>query len=160
MSDLTESDIQDALYRHFSGKRHPMTIPNCGADCVVGEADLISITRAHLVHDVEIKTSLADYRREFETKEDKHEILDAGGVKDYPYGGTYYYSNYFWFAAPDGLLDDEDLPDYAGLLTVSDRRVVTVAVDAPRLHTEKLSDTDRRYIERGLTLRYWQERTG
>jgi hypothetical protein len=154
-----ETDIQNALYRFFADKRHPMTIPNCGADCVVGEADLISITRAHLVHEVEIKTSRSDFLREFETKEEKHEILHAGGVKDYPYGGTYYYSNYFWFAAPEGLLSLDDLPDYAGLLSVTEPRTVSVDRDAPRLHIEKLSDTDRRYIERGLTLRYWQERT-
>jgi hypothetical protein len=42
---------------------------------------------------------------------------------------------------------------------VTEPRTVSVDRDAPRLHTEKLSDTDRRYIERGLTLRYWQERT-
>jgi len=160
MSALTETDIQNALYPFFADKRHPMTIPNCGADCVVGEADLISITRAHLVHEVEIKTSVSDFRREFETKEDKHEILQAGGVKDYPYGGTYYYSNYFWFAAPDGLLSVDDVPDYAGLITVASERSLSVKRSAPRLHTEKLSDTDRRYIERGLTVRYWQERAG
>jgi len=31
-------------------------------------------------------------------------------------------------------------------------------VEAPRIHPKKLRDRDRRYIERGLTLRYWEER--
>jgi hypothetical protein len=36
----------------------------------------------------------------------------------------------------------------------------TEAKSAPRIHSDNLTDKDRRYIERGLTYRYWEQRNG
>ena len=147
---MTESDIQNVLYDWCSEKRHPVTIDNCGA-CTIGKADLLSVTKARLVHEFEIKCSVADYHREFETKDTKHKRLDRADNR------LMSLPNYFWFAVPEGLLDGEGLPDYAGLMAVSPDGCV-VERDAPRIHEDNLSDKDRRYIERGLTYRYWDRR--
>ena len=51
-----------------------------------------------------------------------------------------------------------EIPDYAGLLYVTDAGRVEEIVAAPRIHGKKPRERDRAYIERGLTLRYWNER--
>jgi hypothetical protein len=144
---MTEHTIQTALYRWCVDKRHPVTIDNCGA-CTIGKADLLSVTKARFVHEFEIKCQASDFRREFETKDTKHRRLARGDNR------LMSLPNYFWFATPEGLLDAGAIPDYAGLITVA-RGCCTVQIEAPRIHSDNLTDRDRRYIERGLTHRYW-----
>lgn len=174
----SEGNLQDALYRYFSKKNHPLTVPNCGADCVMGEADLISVTRAKYVHEVEIKRSRTDFNRDFRQKEGKHQALKQG----YQRRKEWYsqpdellvYANYFWFACPEGVLDESDMPEYAGLMVVKDNaRVVNtiyheeyvlppsvrVRKSAPRLNTDKIGDDAYDYLARGLNARYWDKRT-
>jgi hypothetical protein len=148
---MTETAIQDQLYQWCTGKNHPVTIDNCGA-CTIGKADLLSVTKAHLVHEFEIKCTRTDFRREFDNKDTKHKRLDRADNR------LMSLPNYFWFATPDGLLTPDDLPDYAGLMIVTSKGC-DVVQKAPRIHGDHLSDRDRRYIERGLTYRYWEDRT-
>ncbi len=148
---MTETAIQDRLYLWCTGKNHPVTIDNCGA-CTIGKADLLSVTKAHLVHEFEIKCTHTDFRREFENKDTKHKRLGRADNR------LMSLPNYFWFATPDELLAPDDLPDYAGLMAVTPDGC-DVLKKAPRIHGDHLSDKDRRYIERGLTYRYWDDRT-
>jgi len=140
---MTESAIQEGLYQWCTTKNHPVTIDNCGA-CTIGKADL--------VHEFEIKCTRPDFRREFEDKDTKHKRLDRADNR------LMSLPNYFWFATPEDLLQPDDLPDYAGLMSVTPDGC-DVVQKAPRIHGDHLSDTDRRYIERGLTYRYWDHRT-
>jgi len=174
----TEAELQDALYSYFGGKNHPVTVPNCGAGCVMGEADLISVTQAHYVHEVEIKRSREDFRRDFCEKQEKHEALAQGYRRERDWWNqpneVIVYANYFWFAAPPGVLDEFDIPEYAGYFIINDdARVIeyrhrdprlkppTVDVEkkAPRLNTDKIDDEDLDYIARGVNARYWDTRT-
>lgn len=148
---MNEVDIQNELYAWCTDKRHPVTIDNCGA-CTIGKADLLSITKARLVHEFEVKCTVADFQRDFDDKDTKHDRLDRADNR------LMSLPNYFWFATPENLLDLDDIPDYAGLMTVTDTGC-TERKSAPRIHTDNLSDKDRRYIERGLTYRYWDQRT-
>lgn len=148
---MTEHSIQTALYQWCRSKRHPVTIDNCGA-CTIGKADLLSVTKARFVHEFEVKCTASDFRREFETKDTKHRRLRTADNR------LMALPNYFWFATPDGLLAPGDIPDYAGLITVARGRC-TVQIEAPRIHSSNLTDRDRRYIERGLTHRYWGTRS-
>jgi hypothetical protein len=111
------------------------------------------VTKARLVHEFEIKCTVADFHRDFEDKDTKHKRLGRADNR------LMSLPNYFWFATPPDLLDREDLPDYAGLMVV-DEAGCSEAKPAPRIHSDNLSDKDRRYIERGLTHRYWGRRTG
>ena len=58
---------------------------------------------------------------------------------------------------PPDLPEEETIPDYAGLMIVTDDGC-TEEEPAPRIHSDNLSDKDRRYIERGLAYRYWNQR--
>ena len=145
---MKEQDIQNLLYSEFcEEKNHIMTVPNCKAVAPRGESDLLSVTKALFVHEFEIKRTSTDFLREFESKSRKHEVLDNAKMDGIP--------NYFWFAAPESVV--EDLPEYAGHITVG-KRGIDVVRDAPRLHNDKMSDRARRYLERGLQARLWQKR--
>lgn len=148
---MTETELQNELYEWCADKRHPVTIDNCGA-CTIGKADLLSVTKARLVHEFEIKCSVADFHRDFEEKDTKHKRLGRGDNR------LMSLPNYFWFATPPGLIERDDIPEYAGLIVV-EAGSCTVEKDAPRIHSDNLSDKDRRYIERGLTYRYWTHRS-
>jgi len=147
---MTETAIQNQLYQWCTAKNHPVTIDNCGA-CTIGKADLLSVTKARLVHEFEIKCSVADFQREFEDKDTKHDRLDRADNR------LMALPNYFWFVTPPGLLEREAIPAYAGLM-IADEDGCTEEKNAPRIHSDNLSDKDRRYIERGLTYRYWSDR--
>jgi len=147
---MTETALQNQLYQWCTAKNHPVTIDNCGA-CTVGKADLLSVTKARLVHEFEVKCSVTDFKREFENKDTKHDRLDRADNR------LMSLPNYFWFATPPTLLELDDIPGYAGFMLVDDDGC-SVEKDAPRIHTDNLSDKDRRYIERGLTHRYWNDR--
>jgi hypothetical protein len=155
---MIESDCQKFLYKGFiKDKRHVLAVPNCKALYPRGESDLISVTEAGLVHEFEIKTSKSDYLREFRDKEYKHEVLEQSGreiwdkeefeSKDIP--------NYFWFATDRELCERIEVPEYAGLLCVGSSGVKTVK-KAPRRHSEHITDRARKYLERGMTVRYWE----
>lgn len=148
---MTEKQIQNQLYDWCSEKRHPVTIDNCGA-CTIGKADLLSVTKAHFVHEFEVKCSVGDFQREFDNKDTKHKRLGRADNR------LMSLPNYFWFATPTDLLTIGDLPEYAGLMTVTTDGC-SVVRKAPRIHSDNLSDKDRRYIERGLTYRYWGQRS-
>jgi hypothetical protein len=113
-----------------------------------GEADMVSVTKSDFVHEFEIKCSASDYEREFKNKKLRHEVLKEhdNHHPNYDPGG-----NYFWFVC---TFEPEDVPEYAGLMRASSGGVLELK-KAPRLHSEKISDRALRYLERGLTYRYW-----
>lgn len=148
---MTETTIQEHLYQWCAAKNHPVTIDNCGA-CTIGKADLLSVTKARLVHEFEIKCSVGDFRREFEAKDTKHRRLARADNR------LMSLPNYFWFTSTAGLLPRDEIPEYAGLMIV-DESGCREEKAAPRIHMDNLSNRDRRYIERGLTHRYWNHRS-
>lgn len=150
---MTERDVQERVARHMYGKSHRLIVPNCRA--FGPEADLLSVTTSDLVHEVEVKTDRSDFDREFRTKSFKHESLREGHKRRFRDSGP----NYFWFAVPDGLVSAGDVPSYAGLMTVPLDGDACVVRGAPRLHGKHISDRARRYLERGVTVRYWDETT-
>lgn len=147
---MTEEDIQNVLYEFASEKNHRLIVDNCKALNVRGEADLISLTRSNLIHEFEIKRSQSDFQREFQTKKKKHRLLEGNGRYTYS-------ANYFWFVCESGVLNEEEVPDYAGLIEVGENGFEIIR-KASRLHTEKATDRIIRYLERGVTIRYWKLR--
>lgn len=146
---MTEKDIQEAIFKNFTeSKNHPLAVPNCKALYPRGESDLISVTPAGLVHEFEIKRSTSDFKREFKSKSYKHEILEESSQvegKCTP--------NYFWFAMPRSV--QASVPEYAGEIRVGPFEEVKAA---PRRHSGHITDRARKYLERGVTKRYWQMR--
>lgn len=149
----TEAKIQNLLASAFN--KTGLCVPNCG---VFGwEADLIRVTPRLLCAEYEVKISRADFRADSKssvkrwrriTLENKHRL--ASYFKCTP--------NYFWYAAPEGVIPVDEVPPFAGLIEFVEPHRFETRKKAPRLHKMPLDTRDVLYITRGCALRYWQQR--
>lgn len=126
------------------------------------EADLLAMTQAGYVHEVEIKVSRADFKKDFEKagmhndtgkwtgwkpNTQKHQLIKDGKL-----------ANYFWFAAPAGLIKPEEIPPYAGLIEVLQgyRNIAVVSVKAPKIHGTKVPDKFKSKLLESMMYRAWK----
>ena len=67
--------------------------------------------------------------------------------------------NYFYYAVPEGMLEPDEIPPYAGLVYVSeDGKTLYKVVDAPRLHDRKLTDAELNLGEKFYyNMKTWQK---
>jgi len=148
---MTEQQVQDTLYKSWVPTSHVMTIPNCKALGIKGEADLISVTKSLFVHEIEIKITKRDFLADFKNKTRKHRLIqEAHDSEPKSYNIP---ANYFWFATPF----DINPPEYAGHIQVNENGVEIIK-KAPRIHNQKANERVLRYIARGINLRYWNTR--
>lgn len=84
----------------------------------IKDADVLSVTRAGMITETEVKVSISDMQREIKTKRYKHSRMMGKFASLYPM------AHYFYFAVPKELEEsatrviDERYP-YAGLLLYS-----------------------------------------
>jgi len=129
---LTEKEIQAVLMEQLlDEKNHQIVTPNITV-IYPWECDLLSLTRAGLSHEFEIKRSVGDYRADFKNKRCKHQTLshrDMGLALP----------NYFWFVTTGIEIEP---PEYAGWIRVTPcdvgRPKLCIQKEAPRLHTKKM----------------------
>lgn len=158
---MNEYQAQNELAAFTRARNHEWTIPN--VHLYSWESDLLSVTRAGLIHDFEIKVTRADFRRELKQYETGNDYVNCKRRRHVAMtNGASKCPNYFWFAYPAGMIGVEDVPDFAGAIEVSDspKKILYPIVrrEAPRLHGNKLTDRQRDYIVRGLAYRYWDMR--
>ena len=152
---VTEREILTALMCYvLDHKNHKLAVPNAnGFFGGMYEADLISATRAGLVHEWEVKCSLADYKRDFRTKRWKHQLLAFGNNRSIPC--------YFWFVLPCWIA--VEVPSYAGLaLYDPDRGTywwsrIVIKKPAPRLVGRRVRPEDYQKAARLLSFRLKNE---
>ncbi len=58
--------------------------------------------------------------------------------------------NYFFYAVPDGMLQPDEIPPYAGLVYVSEEGRIMKTIHGPRLHNKKYTD-----VELGLCEKFY-----
>lgn len=144
---MTEAEIQNALYYETLRKRHRLAVPNVH---VLGwESDMVSVTKHDLLVEYEIKCSRSDFHAD--RKKIRHRILDGGVISDLERGAAYFY-----YVTPRDLVTAAEVPWYAGL--IYSHPVMQIVKRAPKLHDQKLRDSQRRWLERSLTARYWKRR--
>ena len=125
------------------------------------ESDYPAITRSMYAYEVEAKISLADYNKDF-GKEGKRQVtrgwLEARKQAPYETGDWVGYGrpDYFYYRVPDGLVDPEDIPPYAGLAYVCGRNLRKVK-DAPILHRDKLDPEAYKMADK-FYYNWWNER--
>ena len=129
---VTEATIQAVLMRWLMNeKKHEYVIPNSNS-FFSWEADLLSVTKAGLVHELEVKLNIYDYRADAK----KHKWNYFEQVTSSP--------AYFWYATYDFEITP---PNNAGWILVTQQPKlgwrVTVKKEAPRLNLWKV-DTHRR----------------
>jgi len=160
---MNEKFIQKRLYSFWNKKGHIITIPNYRFS--YGYADLISITRKLYVHEFEIKCTVPDFKRDFEKLKhrflgDKHRSSKyynlEGKEKEFP--------NYFWYATPEGLVNDAIIPEYAGFLEIPDgayfgiNQSVKIIKKAPKLHKKSMCLDELKRLAIGFTARFWNNK--
>jgi hypothetical protein len=103
MSDkITTPEMEIALASHFNYLQN-LIVPNVGYGLWLHECDLLILTKARYIWEVEIKVSKADLIKD---KEKEHGHY-SGKIK------------YLYFAIPDYLLKyQEHIPERAGIITV------------------------------------------
>lgn len=143
---VTEKTIQAVLMRWAMAHNMECAVPNT-VEVFHWEADLITVTKAGLLHEFEIKISASDYKAD-KKKFVKHWNLENGLRSNGP--------AYFWYVT-HGF--DIEPPEYAGWLRVHERPdmpgnfFVRVLKSAPRLHTNKIEPRRQAQILRSLAWR-------
>jgi len=176
---ITEAEIQNSLYREYGiNKNHGWCCSNTYN--YNWECDFISITRAGYVHEYEIKLSKSDFKADFRNKKLKHEIIGTGSrapshweneIMNWPKQTGYSQGvkaqfvdgrkpckrpNYFWYVCPQGLIDKDQIPEYAGLIYIDDWQ--KIIKKAPCLHRKKVDEKITGHIAYSLMVKYWDTR--
>lgn len=158
---FTEEYIQKKLDGFFADSTKKYVIENLYV--FSWESDKLIETRSGLIYEFEIKISKSDFKNDF-NKKNKHVILEGkethiptfdGLEPKYKerYDKNYLVShfkkpNYFYYAVPEGMIDKEDVPDYAGLIYVIPDdgefkfNYLKLVKMAPKLHDTKYTDDD------------------
>lgn len=149
---MTESEIQYDLHCYLIGKGHVATIPNVSWSWLYWEADLISITKAHLMYEYEIKISLSDFKKDFLKR--KH--LTLGHKRSWESRRV---PNYFVYVAPARAVPI-CIPDHAGLYLYNSKataasEVFTEVKKPSRIHNLKQDDRSVNKMLRTLMYKYW-----
>ena len=160
---MTSYDIELAIIQRWP-PRQTLTVPNVSSGLFDwGESDLIQVSGAGYVTEIEIKTSIADLKREWEKRR-----WEEYWVRDWLNRVRYY-----WIAMPFELCETarEHIPEWvgAGIIGVKLRsnsagwanyRHTIKKVLKPKSNTKArpLTLEERAQIGRLGTLRYWSLR--
>ena len=139
-------------------RRYDMIVPRVTLG--MNEIDLLCVRPSGFIDEIEIKTSLSDYKRDFEkccygqfhTPGGKHKATERGARK----------VNYFYFMLPRELEDKVEVPEYAGLLLYhtnnANRMSCAEVKPARRLHKNKVDDAFRYRMALKFVRRNWYQR--
>lgn len=111
------------------------------------ESDYLAISKGGRVYEVEIKVSHADFLNEAKNKEKKMQLLGGTIVTEEEFYGyiTPGYDrqmpkpNYFYYVCPQGVIAPEEVPEFAGLLYITDDDGFRMEKVARELHRQKHS---------------------
>ena len=169
---FTEEYIQKKLDGFFSMSTQKYVIENLYV--FKWESDKLIKTRSDLMYEYEIKISRSDYKNDFKNKKDKHVILEGKeehipSYEKYKERFSYYGEdvsdkyyrterfkkpNYFYYAVPEGMIEVDEVPEYAGLIYVLPEGKyetkdgkwcgtgIYVVKNAPKLHNTKYTDEE------------------
>ena len=116
-TEWTEEKIQSILTEYFfnqNSKKYNIT----NLYVYGWESDYLAVMRSGIVHEVEIKVSRADFKNDVAHKKDKHLLLEGNDMLG-RFNKKSGMPNYFYYAVPDGLVQPEEIPEYAGLIYVN-----------------------------------------
>ena len=133
----TEERMQERLHNFRSNPRY--VLKNL---YVFGwESDLLFLSSSGIWTEIEIKVSRADFLADLRNKTEKHEILKDTQNRMKP--------NRFFYAVPEGLVQPEEVPEYAGLIWVTEWfSVQTVKKIAPQLHRTKITPEELKLADK------------
>lgn len=142
-------NIEAALSMHLYEKQHsPITTRFTGMG--LQECDVISVSKSDYIYEYEIKTSRADFKKDF-IKEKHTHMINESSTKVVRGQTIYLLPNYFTFVVPFGLVSEEEVPEYAGLMYMNEDSSFAVVKKPKLLHKVKASDEFIRKLAHNLT---------
>jgi hypothetical protein len=173
---MTETEINLLLGTYGDHiRRYDVMIPNCylGHD---NECDLLAIRKSGFADEFEIKCSrsdfLADRKKRVQYREPtRDEYLNGGGWHsrndtDCPWtmnklewlatGDSPI--NHFWYVTTEGLIQADDLPEFAGWIEVLSDSRLRIKRSPQKLSRAKMDFETRFKLARKASYRYWDMR--
>ena len=167
---LLESNLvkdMQLAYHNMNWEKYELMLPNCHVNAGY-EMDILCLRKKWYVEEIEIKTSVSDFRADFkktitEWRElvgplpqgqrwrmqvfptNKHKELQAGCLV----------SNYFSFLVPEDLSEKIEIPDYAGLYIYIGNGRIQHRKAPKLLHKNKPSIQTLYHWSRKCSFRYW-----
>ena len=162
---MTERAIQRALFIRLRDSAQ-IALPNY-TPFGWHECDLWAVTKAGYMREYEIKLSVADFKADATKHTPRHyandghggwEIVPSVTKHDRLATGDERGPTRFWYCTPIGLLADQEIPAWAGLMEFEARRervFVAARSDGPRLHRQKVAETVLVHARGVCYWRYW-----
>jgi len=142
-------NIEAAMCMYLYEKSHsPISTRFTGMG--LQECDVISISKSDYIYEYEIKTSRADFKKDF-IKEKHTHIIKEKYTKTVKGELIYLLPNYFSFVTPKDLIKIEEVPDYAGLIYMNDDYSFEVIKKPKLLHKTKANNEFIRKIAHNLS---------
>ena len=117
------------------------------------ESDMLIKTRSGYWYEVECKISFADFKNDFKHKWQKHELLKTGDE-------NHRRPNYFYYCVPWYLSGKvlPLLPDYAGLIVLTENGRQNEVKRSPCLHQHKYTNEELKLCDKFYyAYRNWKE---
>ena len=142
-------NIEAALSMHLYEKQHsPITTRFTGMG--LQECDVISVSKSDYIYEYEIKTSRADFKKDF-IKEKHTHMINESSTKVVRGQTIYLLPNYFTFVVPFGLVSQEEVPEYAGLMYMNEDSSFVIVKKPKLLHKVKANEEFIRKLAHNLT---------
>ena len=149
---MTAKDIQRAIIRERYARN--TTLPNYTPRNWF-ECDVFEVTAAGYFVEYEVKISKSDFRADAEKAkgfdafnlERKHDLLSVSDMRG---------PSRFYFVTPENLIDEQELPPWAGLIIAHQegrKTYLHTRRPAPQLHRIKLEDAR---FQSAMTTCYWR----
>lgn len=159
-TEWTEEKIIDILNNNFlSESTTKYKINNLYVFDKTWESDYLALTKSGYLYEGEVKISRSDFKADMKKKR-KHQVLEGTyqpkeldvwekGKRIGKEPEKVLKPHYFFYAVPEGLIQPEEVPEYAGLVYLSENYPRWRWVkNAPILHHEKFSDEDLNLTEK------------
>lgn len=112
------------------------------------EADVFAINGTEYMWEFEIKTSRGDFKGDFKKKRKHHYLStrfafkrkylkDKNGKRTKEWRPLFYIPNRFYYVCEEGMIEKNEVPEYAGLIYVTKKGEYKEQKRAPLLHKEK-----------------------
>ena len=148
-SNSASKDIEAGLVMDLYLKGHSPITTHTNIS-LMQETDVISISKSDYIYEYEVKISRSDFKADF--KKTKHTLITEGKfIKETKEETLYLLPNYFYFVVPENLINVDEIPEYAGLIYVSEKQEYITIKKAPLLHKTKASNDFIRQMSHKLT---------
>ncbi len=104
-------DIQKAICTHLAKRGYEYICENYNNN--IFEMDVAAITKANMLHEFEIKISRSDFNRDKKKGRYGRNKFDRYSEEQKHLRSSH--PNYFSYVCPEGMIKENEIPDFAGL---------------------------------------------